>query len=44
MEFCIAHELHMTVAALRDEMPNDEFLRWAVYLARKGQQAQLWTR
>jgi hypothetical protein len=31
----------MTVAALRAEMTNDEFLRWSVYYARKRQQEEL---
>ncbi|XTZ16417.1 hypothetical protein ACQSSU_03165 [Micromonospora echinospora] len=31
----------MTVAALRAEMTNDEFLRWSIYYARKAQRAEL---
>lgn len=31
----------MTVARLRAEMPADEFGRWSVYYARKGQLSAL---
>lgn len=31
----------MTVARLRAEMPNDEFVRWGIYYARKAQNAEL---
>ncbi len=41
MEFYVAEQLGMTVAALRRDMTNDEFLRWAVYFARKAQRRQL---
>lgn len=41
MEFYIAEHLGMTVASLRTGMSNDEFLRWTVYFARKGQRREL---
>jgi hypothetical protein len=31
----------MTVAELRERMSNDEYMRWSVYYARRGQQAEL---
>jgi hypothetical protein len=31
----------MTVARLRDEMSNDEYIRWGVYYGRKAQRAEL---
>lgn len=41
MEFFVAEQLGMTVAALRRDMSADEFLRWSVYFARKAQRRQL---
>ncbi len=41
MEHFVAEQLGMTVAALRRDMGNDEFVRWAVYFARKAQRRQL---
>jgi hypothetical protein len=41
LEFMLADRLGMTVARLRDEMTTDEFLRWSVYHARRGQRAEL---
>lgn len=38
-EYYVAEKLHMTVAALRRDMSNDEFVRWAVYFPRKAQLA-----
>ncbi|MEH1013047.1 hypothetical protein V6U90_08040 [Micromonospora sp. CPCC 206060] len=40
-EFFLAAELGMTVARMRAEMPNDEFVRWGVYYQRKAQRAEL---
>ncbi len=31
----------MTVARLRAEMSNDEFVRWSIYYARKAQRQEL---
>lgn len=36
-EFRLAKELGMTVARMRAEMDNDEFIRWAIYFGRKWQ-------
>lgn len=33
----LALQLKMTVAQLRAEMSNDEYLRWSMYFARRGQ-------
>lgn len=41
MEFYVAEQLGLMVARLRSEMSNDEFLRWSVYFARKGQRREL---
>lgn len=41
MEFYVAEQLGMTVAALRRDMSNDEFVRWAVYFARRAQRQEL---
>lgn len=40
-EFFVAAQLHMTVARLRAEMSNDEYVRWLVYFGRKGQRGQI---
>lgn len=40
-EFFLAQKLSMTVARLREEMPNDEYLRWNIYYARKAQREEL---
>lgn len=37
----LAQKLGMTVARLRAEMGQDEFVRWSVYYARKAQQDEL---
>jgi hypothetical protein len=31
----------MTVARLRAEMSNEEFMRWGIYFGRKAQRAEL---
>jgi hypothetical protein len=31
----------MTVARLREELSNDEYVHWSIYYARKAQRAQL---
>ena len=31
----------MTVARMRAEMPNDEYVHWCIYFARKAQRRQL---
>lgn len=41
LEFYVAERLGMTVARLRVDMTNDEFVRWAVYHGRRAQRAQL---
>ena len=41
MEYFVAAELGMSVARLRVEMPNDEFVRWCVFYARKAQRREL---
>lgn len=41
MEFFVAEQLGMTVAALRSQMAADEFLRWGIYFARKAQRRQV---
>jgi hypothetical protein len=40
-EFFLAEQLHMTVARLRQEMSNDELLRWSVFYARRRQTEEL---
>jgi hypothetical protein len=40
-EYQLAEQLCMTVAKLRQELTNDEFLRWGIYYARKSQEAEL---
>ena len=40
-EFFLAEKLHMSVARLRQEMPNDEVLRWSVYYGRRAQEQEL---
>jgi hypothetical protein len=40
-EFFLAEKLHMSVARLRKEVPNDEIMRWSVYYGRKAQDAEL---
>lgn len=40
-EFILAEKLGRTVAELREQISNDEFVRWGVYYARKNQQAEL---
>lgn len=41
VEFMVAEKVGMTVAALRTDMSNREFVQWGIYLARKGQRRQL---
>lgn len=41
MEFFVAEQLGMTVRALRADMDNAEFVRWAIYFARKAQRQQI---
>lgn len=41
MEFYVAEKLGLTVARLRAEMSNDEFLRWSIFFARKSQRDQV---
>lgn len=40
-EFFLAQKLGMTVARLRREMENHEFVHWGMYYSRKAQQAEL---
>lgn len=40
-EHFLAERLRMTVARLREEMSNEEMLRWSVYYSRKAQLAQV---
>ncbi len=40
-EFFLAQKLGMTVDRLRAEMPNEEFLYWSMYYARKAQREEL---
>lgn len=40
-EFFLAAELGMTVAQLRHEMDNGEFVAWGVYYGRKAQEQEL---
>jgi len=40
-EFYLAQKLGMTVAQLRAEMPNQEFVEWATYYGRKAQREEL---
>lgn len=37
----MAEQLHMTVAHLRSEMDNDEFVLWCMYYGRKAQAQEL---
>lgn len=41
MEFYVAEQLGMTVAALRRDMSGDEYVRWVIYYGRKAQRRQL---
>lgn len=34
----------MTVAELRERMPNDEFVAWSIYHGRRSQQEELATK
>lgn len=40
-EHYLAERLGMTVARLRREMSQEEFMRWSVFYGRKGQRMQL---
>lgn len=37
----LAEKLHMTVARLRREMSNSEYVRWQAYYATKAQRQEL---
>lgn len=37
----LAQKLSMTVARMRAELSNDEFLSWSVYYARNAQRMEL---
>lgn len=41
MEFLLAEKLGMTVARLRDEMSEAEFVGWSVFLGRRAQREEL---
>jgi hypothetical protein len=41
MEHYVAHQLHMTVAGMRAEMPEWEYVRWTRYFARKWQREEV---
>lgn len=41
MEYFVAEQLGMTVAALRRDMQSDEFLRWVIYFSRRAQRQEL---
>ena len=40
-EFFLAQKLGMTVARMRTEMSNDEFIHWGMYYSRKAQREEL---
>lgn len=40
-EFYLAEKLGMTVARLRTEIGNQEFVEWSIYYARKAQRREL---
>ena len=40
-EYVVARELGMTVARLRDEMPNTEYVAWCAFLALEAQHQEL---
>lgn len=40
-EFFLAEKTGRTVAELREQMSNDEFLHWQMYYARIAQQQEL---
>lgn len=40
-EHYLAQKLSMTVARLRTEMSQEEFMRWSVYYAREAQSREL---
>lgn len=40
-EFFLATKLGMTVARLREEMTNEEFVYWCIYFGRKAQREEL---
>lgn len=37
----LASKLSMTVAQLREQISNDEFVRWGTFYARKAQREEL---
>lgn len=37
----LALKLKMTVARMRVEMPNEEYIRWQVYFGRRRQEREL---
>lgn len=40
-EFALAEKLKMTVAQLRQDMSQREFVEWSVYLGRKAQREEM---
>jgi hypothetical protein len=40
-DFFLAEQLGMTVARMRAELSNDEYVYWSVYFGRKAQRQQL---
>lgn len=40
-EFVVAHELHMTVDRLREDMTHSEFVYWVMFFNRKAQKDEL---
>lgn len=40
-EFFLAEKLKKTVAEVRSDMGNDEFVHWAMYFGRKAQRNEL---
>lgn len=40
-EHFLAQKLGMTVSAMREEMSNDEYVRWHIYYARKAQREEM---
>jgi hypothetical protein len=40
-EYFLAQKLGMTVARMRRELSNDEFMHWGIFYQRKAQQVEL---
>lgn len=40
-EFFLAQKLSMTVAMLREQLSNAEFVEWSIYYARMAQEQEL---